>query len=187
VNERHGIDSARDKGFSGKDVKIAIPDTGVDFANLDLIGTQARDTKTYSTTDEIVVQSAVAGQDNATLVHKKVIRDTETLSVNGTPILGGYSLDYDTGQIIFTPPLNVADVVTASYDYYSPYYGWPIVFDPMSVATYMKNKYPDETWFVNATQNGTDNFPVSHRIRIDGKNDFAEREQWGSDDSGIHL
>ncbi|MCJ2556096.1 MAG: S8 family serine peptidase [Candidatus Thermoplasmatota archaeon] len=184
INERHGIDSARDKGFSGQDIKIAIPDTGVDFANLDLIGTQARDATTYSTTGEIVVQSAVAGQDNATLVHKKVIPSTEALYVNGTLMPGGYTIDYDTGQVIFTPPLNVADVVTASYDYYSPYYGWPIVFDPMSVATYMKNKYPDETWFVNATQNGTDNFPVSHRIRIDGKNDFAEREQWGSDDSG---
>ncbi|MCJ2669380.1 MAG: S8 family serine peptidase, partial [Candidatus Thermoplasmatota archaeon] len=185
IDKRHGIDSARDKGFSGKNVKIAIPDTGVDFANLDLIGTQARDTNTYSTTGEIVVQSAAPGQDNATLVHKKVILDTETLYINGTSMPeASYSINYTTGYVSFTPPLSEGETVTASYGYYSPYYGWPIVFDPMSVSTYIKNKYPDETWFVNATQNGTDDFPVSHRIRIDGKNDFAEREQWGSDDSG---
>ncbi|MFQ6107829.1 MAG: S8 family serine peptidase, partial [Thermoplasmata archaeon] len=183
VNERHGIDSARGKGFTGKNVKIAIPDYGVDFANLDLLGTQARDTSTFSTTDESVVDSAVDGQDNATLPHRRIIPGTENLFLNGTP-MSGYSIDHETGHITFSPALSTGDVVTASYDYYSPYYGWPIVYDPMSVSTYMSTKYPDDTWFVNATQNGTDLFPVRHRIRIDGKNDFADQEMWGSDDEG---
>ncbi|MCK4367818.1 MAG: S8 family serine peptidase, partial [Thermoplasmata archaeon] len=184
INERHGIDSAWNKSFSGRDVKIAIPDTGVDFANLDLIGTQARDTNTYSTTDESVVGSADAGQDNATLAHKRIISGTEALFLNGNVMWGtNYSIDYETLQVTFTPPLSEGDAVTASYDYYSPYYGWPLVFDPMSVSTYMKTKYPDDTWFVNATQTGTDDFPVSHRIRMDGKNDFARQELWASDES----
>ncbi|MFQ5909501.1 MAG: hypothetical protein ACE5IJ_02130, partial [Thermoplasmata archaeon] len=185
INERHGIDSAWAKGFTGKDVKVAIPDYGVDFANLDLIGTQARDTGTFSTTDETVVGSAIQGQDNTTLAHRGIISGSESLYLNGAPMPGAsYNIDYETGYVTFTTPLGAGDSVTASYDYYSPYYGWPIVFDPMSVSTYMSTKFPDDTWFVNATQNGTDLFPVSHRIRIDGKNDFAEQEMWGSDDSG---
>ncbi|MFQ6127280.1 MAG: S8 family serine peptidase, partial [Thermoplasmata archaeon] len=184
INERHGIDSAWDKNFTGKNVKVAIPDTGIDFANLDLIGTQARDTSTSSVSDETVVEAAVEGQDNATLPHRNIIKDTEQLFLNGTPMsVTSYAINYSTGYVTFTTPLGVGDVITASYEYYSPYYGWPIVFDPMSVSTYIKNKYPDETWFVNATQNGTDLFPASRRIRIDGKNDFAVLEMWGSDDA----
>jgi len=185
VNERHGIDEAQLKGFSGRDIKIAVPDTGVDFANLDLIGTQARVTTTYSIIGVVVVESAVQGQDNASLPHKRIIEDTEELFLDGTPMPSTrFSIDYEMGHVTFSPALNAGEEVTASYGYYSPYYGWPIVFDPMSVATYMKNKYPDETWFVNATQNGTDLFPVSHRVKMDGKNDFADLEVWGTDTEG---
>ena len=63
----------------------------------------------------------------------------------------------------------------------SPYYGWPIVYDPKSLLTYLTTGYPDGTWYANTTRVGTGPFEVTHTITVDGTNDFGDRERWGVD------
>jgi len=66
----------------------------------------------------------------------------------------------------------------------SPYVGWPIAYDPKSLGTYLLTGYPDGTWFANTTRVGLGPFDVVHTIKVDGTNDFGDRERWGKDAEG---
>src|SRR2546428_5914471 len=63
----------------------------------------------------------------------------------------------------------------------SPYFGWPIAYDPKSLTAYLKTGSPDGTLFANTTTTGTGPFEVTHTIKVDGTNDFGDREKWASD------
>src|SRR3990172_3651218 len=63
----------------------------------------------------------------------------------------------------------------------STYFGWPIVYDPRSLTTYLRTGYPDNTYFANTTRTGLGPFDVTHTIRIDGTNDFRDRQPWATD------
>ncbi|HEV8594380.1 MAG TPA: hypothetical protein VGR51_02510, partial [Thermoplasmata archaeon] len=63
----------------------------------------------------------------------------------------------------------------------SPYFGWPIVYDPESLAKYLRTGFPDGTMFANTTQTGLGPFDVTHTIKVDGTNDFGDREKWAVD------
>ena len=62
-----------------------------------------------------------------------------------------------------------------------PYAGWPIAYDPKSLTTYLRTGFPDGTYFANTTQTGLGPFEVTHTIRVDGTNDFGDREKWAVD------
>jgi hypothetical protein len=54
----------------------------------------------------------------------------------------------------------------------SPYYGWPIVFDPSSMSSYLSSGGDvEETWYVDTSSTDIN---VTHTITIDGKSDFWE-------------
>src|SRR5436309_2288467 len=63
----------------------------------------------------------------------------------------------------------------------SPYYGWPIAFDPKSMGTYLQTGATDGTWYANTTRQGPGPFEVTHTIKVDGTNDFGEAERMGTD------
>jgi WD40 repeat protein len=62
----------------------------------------------------------------------------------------------------------------------STYLGWPIVYDPRSLTTYLRTGYPDNTYFANTTRTGLGPFDVTHTIQVDGTNDFGDRERWAA-------
>src|SRR5437867_2776256 len=65
----------------------------------------------------------------------------------------------------------------------SPYYGWPIAFDPYSMGTYFRQGNPRGTWYADTSSTDSN---VTHTLRVDGKNDFWTdgSELVGTDPSG---
>ncbi len=64
----------------------------------------------------------------------------------------------------------------------SPYYGWPVAFDPRSMRTFLQNNDTAGTWYANTSRTGTGPFALTHNIEIDGTNDFGEQsEKFGND------
>ncbi|HLE45632.1 MAG TPA: S8 family serine peptidase [Thermoplasmata archaeon] len=52
----------------------------------------------------------------------------------------------------------------------SPYYGWPIAFDPFSLAAYLRQGGdPKGTWYADTSSTDRN---VTHPLKVDGKNDF---------------
>src|SRR3989454_11607823 len=52
----------------------------------------------------------------------------------------------------------------------SPYFGWPIAFDPYSMATFLRQAgNPRGTWYADTSSTDSN---VTHPLRVDGKNDF---------------
>ena len=52
----------------------------------------------------------------------------------------------------------------------SPYFGWPIAFDPYSMSTYLRQGgNPKGTWYADTSSTDSN---VTHTLRVDGKNDF---------------
>src|SRR3989454_2293694 len=52
----------------------------------------------------------------------------------------------------------------------SPYFGWPIAFDPYSMSTYLRQGgNPRGTWYADTSSRDSN---VTHTLRVDGKNDF---------------
>ncbi|MCK4757416.1 MAG: S8 family serine peptidase, partial [Thermoplasmata archaeon] len=244
-------------GYSGADVKIAVCDSGVDFAHPDLLGAYAKDTMIFEVDGEVLIESAGDGQtrimvhsavievNNETLVadavggeqeipvrYKNIVDGTvsvyidsnttgftvdistgfitltnplnagEELSTSydyyfvqrnlvpgsytvykeGTAMTSGYTLDTSSGELTFSPALAAGDEISIDYDYYSPYYNWPIAFDPVSMDTYIASQgNPDNTFYANTSISGTGPFQSSHTIAIDGVSDFSAEEALGGE------
>jgi WD40 repeat protein len=170
----HMAIEAWENNFTGDGIQVAVIDDGVDFAHPDLQGTQARIESIYSVENDVVLASASGGELIARI-----------MTPFGTPILpmnysvykntikifepADYTLNTTSGNITFTSPLMPSDSISADYGYYSPYYNWPIAYDPFSMQTYLSTKDATDTWYTST--NTTDN-NVSHTIRMDGTNDF---------------
>jgi WD40 repeat protein len=166
----HKANDAWSKGYTGSDVKIAVIDDGIDFAHPDLLDKMARVDSVFLEEDETIVDSAAQGQVFAALHNFDIVNNSYVLYRNGNPMGGGsYSVDLWNGTIQFAPPLAQGDVVNASYKFYSPYYGWPIAFDPASLRTLIDTRYPTDTWYANTTSEDRN---VTHTIIIDGRFDF---------------
>ncbi|MCK5397508.1 MAG: hypothetical protein KAJ33_04600, partial [Thermoplasmata archaeon] len=64
----------------------------------------------------------------------------------------------------------------------SPYFGWPIMFDPASMDAFIKlideNETMEDAWYVSTTDTNSN---VTHPIVIDGTNDFWRDETIGVD------
>ncbi|HKZ48398.1 MAG TPA: S8 family serine peptidase [Thermoplasmata archaeon] len=63
----------------------------------------------------------------------------------------------------------------------SPYVGWPLAYDPASMATYLTTNSTAGTWFANTTLTGAGPFEETHTIAMDATNDFGEAERLASD------
>jgi WD40 repeat protein len=166
----HGADLAWAKNYTGKDVTIAVIDDGIDFAHPDLMDKMARVDSIFEVVKEVVVESASPGQTFAALKNFDIVDSSYTLYKNDGVMSSGYTLDIWDGTIQFTPlPLSQGDKIEVTYKFYSPYYGWPICFDPASLATLISTRYPTDTWYANTT---SDDRNVTHTIKIDGRFDF---------------
>ena len=79
------------------------------------------------------------------------------------------------GTIVFDQNISSNTWVNASYTYRSPYYQYPIAFDPTSMISYLSDGLPPETvtptdsWYVNTSS--TD-LRILHTPLVDGVNDF---------------
>jgi WD40 repeat protein len=181
--DNHDIQGAWDQGVNGSGVNVALIDTGIDLGQPDLIGTFATDNKILGyVVNEVVVESADSlGVKVASLDHDYVIENNATILRNGSPF-SNYMLYPKNGTIIFTPPLSAASEITATYTYASPYYGWPIAFDPVSMSNFLENNHTKDTWFANCTQIGSGPFEYSHTLIVDGETEFGGiYEKWGTD------
>jgi len=65
----------------------------------------------------------------------------------------------------------------------SPYVGWPIAHDPVSMSRYLATNETAGTWFANTTESGQGPFEEQHTIVVDGTNDFGVTEQRGVPDT----
>jgi WD40 repeat protein len=185
--DRQGVEGAWAQGVNGSGVNVALIDTGIDLAHPDLVGTYATDdTILGSVAAEVVVDGAsAAGVTQANLVNMYVIN--LDLKKSGGQMFEGtdYTFYAKEGRIVFTSSLNSGDHITASYDYTSPYYGWPIAFDPVSMSNFLEQNHTKDTWYANTTQVGPGPFEYSHTLIIDGETEFGGTyEKWGTDPSG---
>ncbi len=185
--DRHGVNGAWAQGVNGSGVKVALIDTGIDLSHPDLVGTYAIDEKIPSSVSGEVVVDGIAGVTEAFLANQYVIN--LDLRNNGAPMAEGTDYEfYDKmGKVVFASPLGSGDKITASYDYTSPYYGWPIAFDPVSMSNFLEQNHTKDTWFANTTQVGPGPFEYSHTLIIDGETEFGGAyERWGTDPQGIN-
>lgn len=184
LTDRHEVPGAWAQGVDGSGVNVALIDTGIDLGNPNLLGSYAIDDITLgSVSNEIVVDGASAGGViEATLANMYVMN--LNLRKNAAPLNEGpdYTFYAKEGRIVFSSPLSSGDTITASYDYTSPYYGWPIAFDPVSMSNYLEQNHTKDTWFSNTTQVGPGPFEYSHTLIVDGETEFGGTyEKWGSD------
>jgi parallel beta-helix repeat protein len=65
----------------------------------------------------------------------------------------------------------------------SPYYGWPVAFDALSLPQYLTTKEAriGSGGIANTSLNGTGPFNIDHTIKIDGQKDFLRNEMIGTD------
>lgn len=176
----HGVQGAWAQGVNGSGVNVALIDTGIDLGHPDLIGTYATDDRTWNVTDEVVVDRNVSAGVEVANLDNKYVMNLE-LERNGGAFTN-YILYPKNGTIIFTPPLGSFSHITASYNYTSPYYGWPIAFDPVSMSNFLEQNHTRDTWFANCTQVGPGPFEYSHTLIIDGESEFGgSYEKWGDD------
>ncbi|MFO7991292.1 MAG: Ig-like domain-containing protein [Thermoplasmata archaeon] len=81
----------------------------------------------------------------------------------------------DSGVDFANPELHEKYAVVEDED--SPYYGWPIAFDPLSMNKLLKEKDVSKTWYVDTSRTGGGPFNYSHGIKVDGDNDFAPSDE----------
>jgi len=178
----HGAEKAWANGFTGSGVKVATISSGCDFGNYELSGRQAivGDEYFVSVTDQIVVDTTDVVEGNKTRLdipdYYLVFVDTCVLSQDGSVMSSGYTL-FENGTILFAPELPAGTLITGSYTYVSPYYQYPIAFDPTSMLDYLSDGpqpetvTPSDNWYVNTSS--TD-LRILHTPIIDGTNDFWE-------------
>lgn len=63
----------------------------------------------------------------------------------------------------------------------SPYFGWPLAYDPTSVATYLTTNETAGTWLANTSLTGSGPFEEAHTIVVDGLKDFGDAEVIAAD------
>ncbi len=182
--DHHGVQGAWAQGVNGSGVNVALIDTGIDLGHPDLIGTYATDNIYFDPVmGEIVVQRGSSqGVEVANLAQDYVM--DYTIKREGTDMVEfvEYILYPGNGTIIFTPPLGSNMEITASYTPTSPYYGWPIAFDPVSMSNFLEQNHTKDTWFANCTQVGPGPFEYSHTLIVDGETEFGGTyEKWGTD------
>src|SRR6267143_1101486 len=85
----------------------------------------------------------------------------------------------DQGVDFGHPDLNASYAVEGNAS--SPYYQWPIAFDPKSMATYLKTGLTEGTWYANTSITGRGPFEITHTIKVDGTSDVGESERVGTD------
>jgi len=179
--DSHNVPEAESLGLNGEGVVVALVDTGIDFGVENLQGKYVVEDRKFSVTNEVLESSADLGQVNVTTDHYYIEAGTLTVWVNGTANTD-FTVDLDEGVITFNTPLSAGRVVTASYTYFAPNYGWPVALDPYALAPYVQSgKVPPTGWYVNTSKNGTGPFDVDHEIKVDGRNDFSNIEQIGDD------
>ncbi len=186
--DRHGVNGAWAQGVNGSGVNVALIDTGIDLSHPDLVGTYAIDDQILGSVSGEVVVDGIAGITEAFLANQYVIN--LDLRNNGAPLTEGTDYEfYDKmGEVVFASPLGSGDKITASYEYTSPYYGWPIAFDPVSMSNFLEQNHTKDTWYANTTQVGPGPFEYSHTLIIDGETEFGGAyETWGTDDRDNSL
>jgi|GEM_PF-7073543 len=147
----HDVQAAWDDGYTGDGINVAIVDSGVDFSHPDLIGTEAKAPAIGHAVNRTVVVAS-GGETSVYLPNFDIINGTvmlfrmEVEEVDNTRVVtwsmidnSSYSLNLTSGEVRFNTPLAEGDVIRATYDYNSPYAGWPVAFDPYSMAKYFKN------------------------------------------------
>ncbi|HLE45492.1 MAG TPA: S8 family serine peptidase [Thermoplasmata archaeon] len=85
----------------------------------------------------------------------------------------------DNGVDFGHPDLNASYAIETNPA--SPYVGWPLAFDPKSMAAFLGTGLTDGTWYANTSRSGAGPFEVTHTIKVDGTNDFGEAERAGTD------
>ncbi len=85
----------------------------------------------------------------------------------------------DQGLDFGHPDLNGSYAVEGNAT--SPYYQWPLAFDPKSMAAYLGTGRTEGTSYANTSVTGPGPFEITHTITVDGTNDFGESERMGTD------
>jgi hypothetical protein len=166
----HKANLAWSKGYTGDGVEIAVIDDGIDFAHPDLMDKMARVDSVFQVENETIVDSATSGQTTSALHNFDIVDVSVIIYRNGNPMSSSnYNVDLWDGTVQFLSPLAFGDNIKATYKFYSPYYGWPIAFDPASLRTLIDTSYPTDTWYANTT---SDDRNVTHTITLDGRFDF---------------
>lgn len=179
VEDAHQISQVWSEGYYGNGTTMAVVDTGVDFGHMDLQGTQAISGDISVVGETVIIASG--GETSAFLKNGNVIASTCTLQKNSSSFTD-FTLDLPTGNITFTTPLAVGEIINATYEYRPSFYGWPVAFDPKSMRTFLKNNDTAGTWYANTSRTGLGPFPLIHDIELDGTNDFGEiSEKFGAD------
>ncbi|MGM0509787.1 MAG: S8 family serine peptidase [Thermoplasmatota archaeon] len=84
----------------------------------------------------------------------------------------------DTGVDFGHPDLNNSYKVIENES--SPYHGWPMAFDPMSMNTFLDTASPEGTHYIDTSTVGHGPFELPHTIDVNGLNDFFNDERIGS-------
>ncbi|MCK5038293.1 MAG: S8 family serine peptidase [Thermoplasmata archaeon] len=131
----------------------------------------------------VTLGTALTAGDNLTVtydyyfVQRNVKTDTIIAYGGNGDTISGFTHDTAKGIITFDTALVAGAVVTVDYSYYSPYYGWPIAFDPVSMEEFLLDQGDvDDTFYVNSSISGTGPFESAHTISMDGMSDFSASE-----------
>ncbi len=91
----------------------------------------------------------------------------------GNPNLDGKYTVFNTSQL---PSSSLADNANLSY-----YNGWPMAFDPSSMSSFLSTGTPEGSYYVDTSESGTGPFESTHKIKLDGMNDFGVKERAQTD------
>ena len=132
--ELSAIPSPSASSYSGSGSTIAVVDSGIDFNHPGLLDKYAT-VPTLAVADKELVLTPDNGTiSQAFLNYENVHSDTLSVFVNGNLLAADlYTANLVTGQLDFDPVLVEGAAVRASYEYDSPYAGWPQVYDPSSM------------------------------------------------------